>query len=135
MGAERALDVFVERFGHEMPASNGPRFWGFVTGGTTPASLLGDWLTGAYDLNMSSVGNSVAPNIEFEAIHLLRELFGLPADFHGSFVSGATMSNFAGLAAGREWVARQLGTTVVDDGLHAIPPIPGVGGAAHGRGG
>lgn len=131
MGAERTLDIFVERFGNQMPASNGPRFWGFVTGGSTPASLLGDWLTGAYDLNMSSAGNSMAPNIEFEAIHLLRELFGLPADFHGSFVSGATMSNFAGLAAGREWVARQLGTTLVDDGLHAIPPIPVLSGEAH----
>src|SRR6185436_8573958 len=42
LGAEAALDLFVERHGNAMPASNGPRFWGLVTGGTTPASLAGD---------------------------------------------------------------------------------------------
>lgn len=131
LGAERVLELFQERYGNDMPASNGPRFWGFVTGGTTPASLLGDWLTGAYDLNLSNASNSTAPNIEFEAIHLLRELLGLTPDFHGTFVSGATMSNVAGLAMGREWVARQLGTTVADDGLHAIPPIRVLSGEAH----
>ena len=78
-----------------MPASNGPRFWGLVTGGTTPASLLGDWLSSAYDLNLSHAGNSVAPDIEMEVISMLREMFGLPVSFSGTFVTGATMSNFA----------------------------------------
>ena len=130
-GAERALDVFVERYGNAMPASNGPRFWALVTGGTTPASLAGDWLTSAYDLNLSHANNSTAPNIESEAIHFLRELFGLPPAFHGTFVTGATMSNFVGLAAGREWVARELGRSAAEDGLAAIPPIPVLSGELH----
>ena len=117
LGAEQTLDLFARRYGHAMPASNGPRFWGFVTGGTTPAALVGDWLTSVYDLNLISAANSTAPDIEWEAIRLLRELFGLPATMDGTFVTGATMANFAGLAMGRECVARQFGKSVALDGL------------------
>lgn len=131
LGSEKTLDLFLERYGNHMPASNGPRFWGLVTGGTTPASLLGDWLTSAYDLNLSHAGNSVAPDIEMEAISMLRELFGLPASFSGTFVTGATMSNFAGLAIAREWIGRQHGKSVSQDGLHAIPPVKILSAEAH----
>lgn len=131
LGAEQALTLFMQRYGQAMPASNGPRFWGFVTGGTTPAALMGDWLTGVYDLNLSSAAHSVAPNIELEAIGLLRELFGLPGDFSGVFVTGATMANFAGLALGREWVARQQGKSVALEGLAGLPPVTVLSGSAH----
>ncbi len=131
IGAQSALALFVERFGNAMPASNGPRFWGFVTGGTTPAALMGDWLASTYDLNLSSAANSVAPAIEFEAIHLLRQLFGLPERFDGTFVTGATMANFAGLAMGREWVGRQHGLSVAEIGLAALPSVAVLGGEAH----
>lgn len=131
VGAEKTLDLFLERYGNHMPASNGPRFWGLVTGGTTPASLLGDWLTSVYDLNLSHAGNSVAPDIEMEAIGMLRELFGLPASFSGTFVTGATMSNFASLAIAREWIAQQHGKSVSQDGLHAIPPVKTLSAEAH----
>lgn len=130
-GAEAVLSQFVERYGNSMPASNGARFWGFVTGGTTPAALAGDWLTSVYDLNLSSAANSVAPNIEFETIHLLRELFDLPAEFYGTFVTGATMSSFVGLAMGREWIGRQHGVSVAQNGLHAMPPFKVLGGELH----
>ena len=131
IGAEKTLNLFLERYGNLMPASNGPRFWGLVTGGTTPASLLGDWLTSVYDLNLSHAGHSVAPDIELEAISMLRELFGLPASFSGVFVTGATMSNFAGLAIAREWLGQQYGKSVSQDGLHAIPPVKILSGEAH----
>src|SRR5690606_9391286 len=106
LGAEETLQVFLGRYGSNIPASNGPRFWGLVTGGTTPASLMGDWLTSVYDLNLSHAANSIAPNIEMEAIAMLHDLFNLPKSFSGTFVSGATMANFAGLALGREWVGQ-----------------------------
>lgn len=131
LGAEKTLELFLERCGNDMPASNGPRFWGLVTGGTTPASLMGDWLTSAYDLNLSHATNSVAPNIEMEAINMLRDLFGLPSSFSGTFVSGATMSNFAGLAIAREWIGRQYGKSISQEGLHAIPPVKILSCEAH----
>lgn len=92
---------------------------------------MGDWLVSAFDLNLSNAGNSVAPSIEFEAIALLRKLFDLPEEFHGTFVTGATMSNFAGLAMGREWIASQYGVSMRNDGLKAIPPITVLSGEAH----
>ena len=131
LGSEKTLDLFLERYGNHMPASNGPRFWGLVTGGTTPASLVGDWLTSVYDLNLSHAGNSPAPDIEMEAISMLRELFGLPDSFSGTFVTGATMSNFAGLAIAREWIGKQYGKSVSQEGLHAIPPVKILSCEAH----
>ncbi|MBL8251700.1 MAG: aspartate aminotransferase family protein [Candidatus Competibacter sp.] len=131
LGAEGVFDLFMRRYGHAMPASNGPRFWGFVTGGTTPAALMGDWLTAVHDLNLSHAAHSVAPNIELEAIGWLRDLFGLPADFSGVFVTGATMANFVGLALGREWVAHQQGKSVAREGLNGLPPIAVFSGEAH----
>ncbi len=131
LGAGKTLDLFLNRYGDDMPASNGPRFWGLVTGGTTPAALMGDWLTSAYDLNLSHAANSAAPNIEMEAVQMLRQLFGLPETFSGTFVSGATMSNFAGLAMAREWIGRQFNKNISQEGLHAIPQIKVLSGEAH----
>ena len=54
---------------------------------------------------------------------MLRTLFGLPVEFAGSFVSGATMSNFVGLALAREWAGRTHGVRVSDEGLGALPRI------------
>jgi glutamate/tyrosine decarboxylase-like PLP-dependent enzyme len=122
-GAERTLALFQERYGQQMSAGTGPRYWGFVTGGTTPAALMGDWLTSAYDINLGDGNNSVAPLVEQEAIDLLRQLFGLPSEFAGVFVSGATLSNFVGLALGREWVGRQHGHNIAENGLTGLPPI------------
>ncbi|MBL8046473.1 MAG: aspartate aminotransferase family protein [Anaerolineales bacterium] len=131
LGAEATLQHFLQKFGNEMPASNGPRFWAFVTGGSTPSSLMGDWLTSAYDLNLSHAANSNAPNVELEAIALLRQLFGLPDSFSGTFVTGATMANFAGLALAREWAAQQNGFSAAQNGLQALPPIRVFSGEAH----
>ena len=131
LDSSQTLELFLERYGRDMPSSNGPRFWGLVTGGTTPAALMGDWLASAYDLNLSHAANSIAPNIEMEAIHMLRQLFGLPENFSGAFVSGATMSNFAGLAMAREWVGRQFNTNISQEGLHTVSPINVLSGEPH----
>ena len=131
LGGEATLRQFAARFGDAMPASNGPRFWGFVTGGTTPAAVMGDWLASVYDVNMPVRENSPAPGIEDEAIAMLRDLFGLPDAFSGTFVSGATMANLTGLATGREWLAAQRGMSVARDGLGVLPRIRVLSGEPH----
>lgn len=131
VGGLETLRQFAARFGDAMPASNGPRFWGFVTGGTTPAAVMGDWLASIYDVNMPVRANSPGPQIEDEAIAMLRDLFGLPESFSGTFVSGATMANLTGLATGREWLAARRGMSVARDGISALPRIRVLSGEPH----
>ncbi|MFN7491969.1 MAG: pyridoxal phosphate-dependent decarboxylase family protein, partial [Cyclobacteriaceae bacterium] len=119
VGALGALQQFNERFEPLMVASSGPRYWGFVTGGTTPAAIAGDWLTSIYDQNpqgLKGVGD-VSANIEIETIQLLLDLFRLPKDFFGGFVTGAMMSNFTCMAVARQWVGKLNGKDIAKEGI------------------
>lgn len=131
IGGAAALDHLLAQYGAGMTANAGPRYWGFVTGGTTPAALMGDWLTSAFDINAIDRTLSAAPTLEAHTIALLRQLFGLPAAFEGAFVSGASSSNAVGLATGREWVTRQRGRSAALHGLYGHAPIPVLAAAAH----
>lgn len=124
-GAMAALEQFQRRFAPHMVASAGPRYWGFVTGGTTPAALLGDWLTSTYDQNTQSASQTgdVSAIVEFETIQLLRQLLGLPESFFGGFVTGATMSNFTCLAVARQWYGQELGVDIAEEGVFALKDL------------
>lgn len=130
-GFESALADFRARWAPGFSGSAGPRYLGFVTGGATPASLAGDWLTGTFDQNPTSGLDSSAPDLEREAVGWLRELFGLSEAHQGAFVSGATLSNTVGLAIGREWAGEQRGIRVSEQGLAALGPLTVLSGAAH----
>jgi glutamate/tyrosine decarboxylase-like PLP-dependent enzyme len=94
-------------------ASAGPRFFGFVIGGSLPATVAADWLTTAWDQNGFSYVTSPASSVVEEvAARWLLELFGLPSTASVGFATGATMATFTGLAAGRHRVlARPAGTS------------------------
>ncbi|MFD8740150.1 pyridoxal phosphate-dependent decarboxylase family protein [Streptomyces sp. NPDC059618] len=130
-GAEGALARFAGRWAPGFSGSAGPRYLGFVTGGATPASLTGDWLTGAYDQNVSGTAGSFASALEHETLGWLRELFGLGEEHHGAFVSGATVSNTVGLAIAREWLGERLGVTVADEGAAALGPVDVLSASPH----
>ena len=130
IGAVAALAEFRRRYSASLPGSAGPRYFGFVTGGVTPAALAGDWLTSVFDQN--ATGHPFAATaLEQETIGLLRELFGLSEAHSGAFVSGATMANFTGLALARQWVGAQQGVDLAERGLAAVPPIGVFSGAPH----
>jgi len=119
LGTEGTLKQFNERFEPIIVASSGPRYWGFVTGGTTPAAIAGDWLATIYDQNTQSAkGNGdISALIELETIQLLLSLFNLPQQFFGGFVTGATLSNFTCLAVARQWFGKQQGKDFAREGI------------------
>ena len=105
--------------------TTGPRFFGFVIGGATPAALAGDWAASALDQNVGlHVSAPMASRLEFVATGWLKELFGLPSAWGGILVTGATMANFTGLACARRWWGLQHGRDVDDDGLAGLGPVP-----------
>jgi len=112
---------------HGSPATMamaGPRFFGFVIGGSLPVALAADWLAAAWDQNTGYYNITPATaRLEQTALRWLLELFELPRDAGGAFVTGANVANFVGLAAGRHAVLERVGWNVEADGLFGAPPI------------
>ncbi|MGH9744507.1 MAG: pyridoxal phosphate-dependent decarboxylase family protein [Candidatus Acidiferrales bacterium] len=110
-------------------ASAGPRYFGFVTGGAVPATLAANWLAGAWDQCAGlDVLSPVSAALEEISARWLIEILGLPAACGVGFVSGATMANFAALAAARHAVLERAGWDVEADGLIGAPAITVIGG-------
>lgn len=130
IGAIEALKKFNTRWAPALVAASGPRYWGFVTGGTTPASIAGDWLTSVYDQNTQAAKGygDISAALELETIRLLLALLELPDYFLGGFVTGATMSNFTCLAVARQWLGHQSGKNIAREGishsLHVLTATP-----------
>jgi glutamate/tyrosine decarboxylase-like PLP-dependent enzyme len=108
----------------------GPRYFGFVMGGSVPAALAADWLTSAWDQNLGLyLATPGAAVVEEVAGDWLIDLFGLPAGTSVGFTTGATMATFTGLAAGRHAVLRRAGWDVEANGLIGAPDLDVVLGA------
>jgi glutamate/tyrosine decarboxylase-like PLP-dependent enzyme len=130
LGTKGALNFFQENYAHLLSTSAGPRYFGLITGGATPASVAGDWLVSTFDQNACGSNDSIAPQLERQTIHFLKQLFGLDDEYFGSFVTGATMANFVGLSLGRQWVGEQHGVDISSDGMSGVT-IKVVSGAPH----
>jgi glutamate/tyrosine decarboxylase-like PLP-dependent enzyme len=123
-GAVAAMEELVDA-ADVATRSSGPRFFHFVTGGTTPAALGADWLTSLLDQNsFSAVSSPYGSQLEDVAIRWLLDLFELPADWSGVLTTGATMANFAGLASARRWWAEQHGVDLDERGFAGLPAVP-----------
>ncbi|MDQ3487091.1 MAG: aminotransferase class V-fold PLP-dependent enzyme [Acidobacteriota bacterium] len=110
-------------------ATPGPRYFGFVTGGSVPAAVAAEWLTAAWDQNAGlHVLSPAAAAIEHVAAGWLLELLGLPSSASVGFVTGATVANTTALAAARHEVLRRAGWDVEADGLQGAPRITVIAG-------
>jgi glutamate/tyrosine decarboxylase-like PLP-dependent enzyme len=110
-------------------AMAGPRFFGFVIGGSLPVALAANWLAGAWDQNAGLYESTPGvARLEEVALRWLIELFELPPATGAGFVTGATMANFTALAAARHAVLANAGWNVEADGLFGAPPITVVTG-------
>jgi glutamate/tyrosine decarboxylase-like PLP-dependent enzyme len=111
-------------------ASAGPRYFGFVIGGSLPAALAANWMAGAWDQNAGLVAASpIACALEEIALAWLLDVLKLPSECAGAFVTGATMANFTALAAARHAVLARVGWDVEADGMNGAPPVNVVVGA------
>ncbi|MGD0142654.1 MAG: pyridoxal-dependent decarboxylase [Rhizomicrobium sp.] len=131
VGAITALADFNTRWGHLLSGSPGPRYWGFVNGGVTPAALAADWLCSTYDQN-GQVSEGPGALIEEETIGLLRELLNVPESYVGNFVSGGTMANMSCLAIALQRLGAKAHIDVGEQGVAALGPVRILSGEGHG---
>jgi len=105
-------------------ATTGGRYFGFVIGGTLPAALGASWMANTWDQNAAyRVMSPVAAQLEDVVLQWLRELFGLPIECGGGFVTCATTANFSGLAAARHALLAKQGWNVEEDGMFGAPAM------------
>jgi glutamate/tyrosine decarboxylase-like PLP-dependent enzyme len=105
-------------------ATTGPRYFGFVTGGTHPVALAAAWLTAAWDQNgalplMSPVGATLHSVVQQWLVDILQ----LPQSAQVTFTTGATMANAAALAAARDQQLQLHGWDVRARGLFGAPEM------------
>lgn len=111
----------------------GPRFFGFVMGGSLPVTIASNWLATAWEQNacMHEV-TPAASRLEQIALNWLIDVLGLPTGTGAGFVTGTTVANFTALAAARHRVCEDAGWDVEANGLVGAPEITIiVGGEAH----
>ncbi|KAJ4359428.1 hypothetical protein N0V95_002175 [Ascochyta clinopodiicola] len=108
-GVEDTIRHLIQDLGPALNASSrSATYYGFVTGGSTPAASLADNLVTHYDQNVQVhlPNETLATDIEDRALTLLCSLLDFtPSQWpHRTFTTGATTSNILGLACGREYV-------------------------------
>jgi glutamate/tyrosine decarboxylase-like PLP-dependent enzyme len=118
------IDVLAAQGDRGAIACAGPRYFGFVIGGSYPVALAADWLTSTWDQNPGIYATSpLVSVIEDVAREWLLDLFDLPRESGLGFVTGCQMANFTCLAAARHGVLRRVGWDVESDGLMGAPRI------------
>ena len=111
-------------------AMAGPRFFGFVIGGSLPVTLAANWLAGAWDQNSAYFrATPGTAYLEQVALRWLLDVLQLPPECSGAFVTGATVANLCALAAARHAVLKAAGWNVEAQGLFGAPPITVIVGA------
>jgi len=130
LAATEVLAMLDELGSPATVASAGPRYFGFVTGGTLPVAQAAAWLGAAWDQNAAlTVMSPAAARLNAVALRWVAELLGLPAGTAGGFVTGATMANATCLAAARDAVLTRHGWDAAGQGLVGAPPVTVVVGA------
>lgn len=109
IGLEDTIRHLTDDLGPALNASSrSANYYGFVTGGSTPAASLADNLVTHFDQNVQVhlPSETLATDIEDRALVQLCSLLDFsPSQWpHRTFTTGATASNILGLACGREYI-------------------------------
>jgi glutamate/tyrosine decarboxylase-like PLP-dependent enzyme len=118
------IDELVRLSQPGLSAMAGPRFFGWVIGGSLPVGVAADWLTSAWGQNAGGhTPTPAAAACEEVAAAWLLELLDLPRESSVGFATGATMANFTCLAAARTRLLQDLGWDVESQGLFGAPEL------------
>jgi glutamate/tyrosine decarboxylase-like PLP-dependent enzyme len=105
-------------------ATQGPRFFGFVVGGSRPEATAADWLVSAWDQNAGLfVLSPLVSVVESVTAGWIRDIVGLPDGWSAGFVTGCQMANFSALVTARHHVLAAAGWDVEARGLAGGPPV------------
>jgi glutamate/tyrosine decarboxylase-like PLP-dependent enzyme len=118
------IDELIAAASPGLMASAGPRYFGFVIGGSLDAALVAEVIASGWD--QCAYNEALSPAaIAFEDVagSWIKELLGLPETASVGFATGGQGANTIGLAAGRWQVLQQHGWDVGRDGLHSAPRI------------
>ncbi len=132
--AKDVLAAMQETFENACVNTVGGRYFGFVTGGSLPASLAARLLSDVWDQNAPLFRTSPAAAIAEEVCeNWLRDLLGLPEETVAGFVSGSSLAIYCGIAAARWRLLQRQGWDVNAKGIFGAPPLRVVAGRdAHG---
>lgn len=118
------IDALATAADPGLMAIPGPRFFGWVMGGSHEIGVAADWLTSAWGQNAGLYAATPSAAIaEKVAARWLLDILELPRDCSVGFVTGATMANFVCLAAARSAVLRSVGWDVEKNGLMGAPRV------------
>jgi glutamate/tyrosine decarboxylase-like PLP-dependent enzyme len=121
---EDVIDELVTAAGPGLMASAGPRYFGFVIGGSAGAALAADLLTSGWD--QCAFNEALSPAaLAFEDVagRWLKELLRIPERASVGFATGGQAANTVGLAAARWWALQQAGWDVGLRGLDGAPRV------------
>ena len=121
---QTVIDELVAGAAPGLVCTPGPRYFGFVVGGSVDAALVADVLATGWDQNAFNAALSPAA-MAFEDVAggWLKELLHLPAPASVGFVTGAGAANTVGIAAGRSHVLAAHGWDAGRDGLAGAPRV------------
>jgi glutamate/tyrosine decarboxylase-like PLP-dependent enzyme len=122
--ATTVIDDLVKAVEGGIIDTAGPRFFGWVIGGSLPAALAADWLTSAWDQNAGMYATApAAAVVEEVAGAWLKDLLHLPAAASFALVTGCQMAHVTCLLAARHALLARRQWDVEMEGLAASPPI------------
>jgi glutamate/tyrosine decarboxylase-like PLP-dependent enzyme len=133
MDAAEVIADLARRAEGGLLATVSPNFHGWVVGASHPVGVAADWLASAWGqvASFADIAPAAAAAEEIAAEWII-DMLGLPAGSQVGLATGATMANFAALAAARTFVLDKAGWDVEAKGLFDAPNVNVVvGGEAH----
>jgi glutamate/tyrosine decarboxylase-like PLP-dependent enzyme len=122
--AAAVIDQLADAVEPALVATAGPRYFGFVVGGSLDAATAADVLTTGWDQPaFNAVTSPASAVVEQVAGGWLKDLLGLPAGASFGFTTGAQGANTIALAAARHHVLAGAGWDVERDGLAGGPRL------------